>query len=524
MTDETRRDRLMYRVDKERSEPELPRPDLRERIVDTLLDGFGVPLYGGRGMGKSYLIRQLARDLEANEDITVHTFLPPDPEITARTCIGQLAEALESDAELDGPVLPSAQSLVTAWLKDHPTRRLILIYDEVDAYVDAGEFARNLFNGLEAVRKADAELRFAILAAGGLGLALMRSEWASPFVSRGRAELAPTFSMDEIRELAAPLALGEVEDECLSALFALSGGIPFLVVYGLGRLYRDEATRSPAGLGIEFERFLDEHKEFVITARRAIGGDKHVPRRVWTALHASGGLSDSARLLTSLSDLAIDEVDLALDVLRAAGLVTVEGRVLSGRPVPVRLIPSILNLPHGAKAEPADSLRAQLGRDLGFILDRVRRWGMSFFRRGGQLVPEAAFQASISIALSGMGWHHVEQETQRGPGRSDIVAEHPDFDGGVVIEIKIWGRNDYTEIASQVEDYRDGETRALATVMISDNRSLTAEDYRAACFAGVVEALDDVPEGLVGCSTRTTSAEWATLPVDHYMVKLLRRA
>lgn len=520
-------DTLLYRYDKDQSRPELQRLALRQKIGAHLLTGYGVPLYGGHGMGKSYLIRQIADDLGEIEGVTVHVLRPPEPTVSAAECVKMLGDALKIDVVVDGPVMTSYTAIVEAWLEHNPGQ-LVLIFDEVDVFVRGGAFARILFNSLEAVRKSDPEARFGILAAGGLGLVLLKTEWSSPFVSRGRTVYAPRFDLDEMAELATPLALGELEDELMSALLALSGGIPFLVTFGLRALLETPPyARRVDALRAGFERFFDECKPFLQCVWTALGsGPEHVQRAVLAAVHRAEGLVDSVTLRSAFTNHALDDIDLALDVLRAAGLVEIEGNFLSGRPATIRLVPSVLNLPpEPVVAAEAASIRARLRMDLGFILSHVQRWGVSFFRQGGRLVPEAAFQASISIALASLGWQHITQESQQGPGRTDIVAEHPDFDGQAVIEVKIWGRKGYDTICEQIERYRIAETAALATVIISDTQNLDGETFRTKSLNGTGEPIQDLPGGLLGYSTVTSERpEWPEqLPVDHFLVKLIKR-
>lgn len=522
-------DRLMYRYDKEGSRPELPRRALRERIMDALLDGFGVELYGGHGMGKSYLIGQIRDDLASYPDVTVAVFQPPGQPVTAATCLKQIADALAIEVVVDGPTPTPIDAVIEQWLRENPQSRLVLLYDEVDGYVSAGEFARTLFNALESVRKKDQESRFGLLAAGGLGLVLLGTQWASPFVSRSKRIIAPRFDFDDMRELALPLELGDAADEILSALLALSGGIPFLVVYGMHALWKAPSDqRTPTSLQAAFAAFFDECKQFLHSVWSALGADDEfcLPRQMWTLIRAHEGLIDSAGLLQALHPKAPNEIDRALDVLAAAGLVSIEGNVLSGRPASIRLVPSVLNLPVVPRVPAqAATLRARLRMDLAFILSHVQRWGLSYFQQRG-LIPEAAFQASIALGLASLDWTHIILESQLGSGRADITAAHPDFDGQVVIEVKLWGRNDYEEIREQVESYRVPETRALATVMISDTQNLTPEVYRTKCLADEGTPLTELPGGLVGYSTETTARpEWPeVLPVDHFLVKLLKRS
>lgn len=138
-------------------------------------------------------------------------------------------------------------------------------------------------------------------------------------------------------------------------------------------------------------------------------------------------------------------------------------------------------------------------------------------------MPEAVFQAAISITLSARGWTHVVHESAQGAGRADIIAEYPDFEGQqALIEVKIWPRGDYKKIQLQVESYRVSETTAIATVMIAIKQNLAFEEYQSTCFDGDGKEME-VPRPLIALRGVTKSQDYPPLPIDHFLLKLQRR-
>lgn len=72
---------------------EIPRAEVGE-VVATLLRGGGAVVLGGRGMGKSVLLGQVARAVEGMAGLRVLLVETPPPELTVRACLDMLADLL----------------------------------------------------------------------------------------------------------------------------------------------------------------------------------------------------------------------------------------------------------------------------------------------------------------------------------------------------------------------------------------------------------------------------------------------
>lgn len=133
--------------------------------------------------------------------------------------------------------------------------------------------------------------------------------------------------------------------------------------------------------------------------------------------------------------------------------------------------------------------------DLVSALQRVCRWGPDFYRPGGdggaRLVPERVFCAVLGGGLCDLGWT-VEREAVQGSGRVDLKLTRRGQ--VVVVEVKIWGRNDYRQIQRQVEGYWAPDVGAGAVVMIQEGGGESfVNEYRGRCLSRPGLAVAELP-------------------------------
>lgn len=516
--------------------PELERRALREPIVQQLLDGGSVIIYGGHGMGKSYLIRQLKRDLTAYSHVHV-VDLRPSAKQTAEAFVGQLADKLQ--IALDPASAGTSEiTILRRWLAAHPLKHLVLLFDEADGYLRDPLIGKGFFNAIESTRRNDADLRMGLLVAGGLGLIEVARDLASPLSQFAKRVFAPRFSQAEVAELAQLGGL-TVKQETFDTLHLYSGGVPALSIRGLRELaLAGEAASSVVAAAERLATLFGNLRSarasagpiqpanFVQSVWTSLGEGQasDLPARIWRILRSTPTVETQRQLAARLDGRAQpSEIDSALHLLEAAGLLEVIETINGGM---LRLVPSILSLPDPAQAAQQSTLRDQLRADLIAALRYIRRWGSTSFLRDKALMPEAVFQTAILITLASRGWTHVTQESEQGAGRVDVRASHPYFpdEGHVIVEVKRWPSNDYKEIQAQVESYRDDETGALATVMISMKQDLDAAEFNQTCFGGeATEAAFDALGPLILLERSTQRPDDAPMPIDHFLLKLVRR-
>jgi hypothetical protein len=115
---------------------------------------------------------------------------------------------------------------------------------------------------------------------------------------------------------------------------------------------------------------------------------------------------------------------------------------------------------------------------------------------------------------------------RRGSGRTDLLLRWAKTLEVAVVEVKIWGRNDYRDVERQVESYWTAETSAGTVVMLSDAEiDDWPEEYRERCLSGVeVRSQDTESSSPVRARLRVTSKtpDDQAVEVDHFLLRLPR--
>ncbi|MDJ0837107.1 MAG: hypothetical protein QNK37_11365 [Acidobacteriota bacterium] len=225
--------------------------------------------------------------------------------------------------------------------------------------------------------------------------------------------------------------------------------------------------------------------------------------------------------------LPIDFVDV-LTLLEASGLVRTYGTPRSDDPVHVKPVTGILNLPHESSSPSTQDYRQILLDDLFLLISRLHASSADFFRPGSggsgkQLVPEPVFSAFLAMGLEFMGWQS-DREAQQVSGRTDIKLRRPGMNGLGIIEVKIWGRNDYRDIHKQVESYWSQDTKAAVAITLTDKEIKDWKSrYVTACLANI--KAKQLPEhfplaGSFECDTAV--GERGSAIIDHLLLRLPR--
>lgn len=517
----------------------VPQTEILRAEVDEvsalLLEGSGAVVLGGRGMGKSVFLGQLEAHLENVPDIAVRTIRFPPPELTVRECLDSLARVLDQPAG----AFNTLELVETFLARDDTPERLVLLFDEFDNYAEIGEQISNrpagraFFNDLEAARRSLPGL--GILAAGSIGIFVFRDVLGSSFLSRARLVRLAPFSRRAIAELAKPFAVrGEsLGQGVLEALDAATGGIPALLAHGLQELWRRPESpdeRQVARIFIDFERhyrgYLDDIRQSLSHRRLS-----QAPLRVWREIRKARGRVSRKLLVAACQGtdeaLALELPDV-LDILQATGLIAVQSTSYAADPILAHPTASLLNLPEASEEE--TSFTGQLLADLQRLLEMLHRSAADFYRldrdgNGKQLVPEAVFAAHLVLGFELLGWKS-EREAQSAAGRSDLKLWHNGSPERAVVELKIWGRNDFKEAHHQIESYWTRDVAAGVVVQLTDaDLSDWPERYRQDCLAGLrVEELElgDSPiRAAFACDSQTPDGQ--EVKVHHFLLRLPRR-
>lgn len=528
----------------------VPRGPLLTKVVDQIRKGTNGYLVGCRGMGKSAFLDQLKHALPSNElDILIFT-APRSPKTVTRAfqaiadamvLVGERRNLPQSfrDALREHAKEHRLPELFDTYLQEKPAyiERLVLLYDELDAYAEPPELGKHFFNDLEDVKKKS-QGQIVVFAAGGLGLVALDTVLGSSFFSRLVPDILEPFSMDDLTQLGEEFdARGTpLSKEVVEALLLATGGNPALATYGLQSLWSKEQP-SPRDVVEVLGAFRESQAHFLQDIRGPVFDldVSDAPERVWRELQRSNGRM-TGRSLKELLRAAkgkqrFREPRWIFSMLRSTGLIRAPENAYVQAHIEVEIIPSILTLGVEEKIQ-QESLREQLVADLRDALASIHRMSADFFRSDHKdqkhIVPEAVFSAAIILALEPRGWR-AEREAQSAAGRTDIKARHVDAkfgDRAVIIEIKVWGRNDYEDIHAQVTGYWSDGVDALATVMVAD--LLDAEDwshtYQEKCLANKVPRHEqrDAPSALAGHFVALTTG-CPVVEVDHFLLRLAKR-
>lgn len=509
-----------------RDDPEhvLARAQFIDDIVSLLRAGSAVKLIGGRGMGKSVALRLVAASFEQEPETRVVRVPGPPEEPTVTACVSDLARRLDLPAPPGSSLDALMQTLVDAGVQ-----RLIVLLDEVDQYVlldGSGSLARVWLNRLETLRRSWSD-RFTVMVAGGLGLLHVAHVLGSGLLSRAEERIMRPLTNEELAELAAPLAARgvSVEPVAFEVLRNLSGANPALATYGLARVW-DAGLASTELLERVYGEFPEAHHDFVRAVRESVSrrGMVGAPGRVLTLLHTRSGEIEQRVLRDACAgdDPPVD-VSQALRVLMAAGLVAVDGPA-SGDPVRASLVSSVLNLPT-VLPEGADAVE-RLVALVAAVLGQMHRFGRDFHDEEG-LLQEQVFNSMLAVSLALVGWKKLEpvREPVQAAGYPDLVVSPHGAPWHVVVEAKIWGRNDYKQIQQQVDDYRTSDTARGVAVMFGDRKVKGwVEAYEEGCLpVGAYTVLPTPPDVVRHWRVERPGADGEAQRTDHFLVQIPKR-
>lgn len=490
------------------------------RVLSSIRAGRDAVLVGARGMGKSVALRAADTALSA-DGWRVVRFDGPPADATVAACQRRLADALSlADNDPDALIrrfLDGADGAAGV-------NGLCLMYDEIEKYPDG--VRRPWLDALATIGRG--EPRFRVVAAGGVATYLLDHIAGSTFTSRADRHLLSPFSLAELAQLVA----GASEDEWLAAsevdaVYSLSGGHPALCTYALESLWNTSPDVRP--VAEIFHVFQRDQREFL---RQYAAHTRHAslsdaPERLMSAIEAHEGAVPVSVLIAVTAGCSLPW-DQLLDLYLASGLL-VWSQDPTVDPVPISLIPSVLPRParvEEGSADPAERLRVDLLSPLGTVHlsapDFFHRRVTGAGRAEYGLVPEATFTVVLRAALEARGWT-AERETLLRAGRTDLKVERVGHEGNAIIEVKIWGRNDYETAHNQVCSYAGAESWGVHVVMIAD-RAVTEEEYEAAVLTGQMFDRRTPPNLLAGAwRVAGTSQDGAALHVEHWLVRVPRR-
>lgn len=480
---------------------------LRDELVAGLRNGEAHVVYGGRGMGKTVLLREVTEALEALSFPVVRVEAGPGPlsaallDVLPTRSRGRLRPALEA---IEGPVA--------------------LVIDEIDGREPRE--ARETLDLIGSLSRTALDGRLGVLVAGGVGaFRLSGNPTGSPFASRINAThfLNPV-SAEVAETWSAPLRgrSPEYDGDWLEAARIASGGIPLLLAALLEAGWREGTSALGPLLDpvAWLRRFIERQDGYRRSVRDSVqlGGAEGPAAQLLGQIHvAQGRLTRAAIREVKLTESQAED---QIRLFAAAGLVTHDNDFLVD-PWRVAPLPSMLRL-FGSPPRPAgleEVVPAVEAAARQIAANAVDFWhGRGSKRR---ILPEATFSAFVAVQLHQLGFL-ADREAQRGPGRTDLVVRIRGLEGEVVVEVKIWKRNDYRDIEAQAQSYLREGSHAACAFMIADEALPDVEYAR--------EVLRDpnlVPAESAGELRRwrrqVPRADGHSVPITHLLLCLPRR-
>jgi hypothetical protein len=126
-----------------------------------------------------------------------------------------------------------------------------------------------------------------------------------------------------------------------------------------------------------------------------------------------------------------------------------------------------------------------------------------------------------------LGWPVIDREPVQAAGYPDLRVgmTRRGVHGHAVIEMKIWPRNDYNHIQSQLEAYRVSDTvHAIAVTLGAREIAGWADAYERECLAGYTVSRRATPPDLVGWwRVETSNPASSPQQTTHLIVQIPKR-
>jgi len=517
-----------YRTDRVAEDLFVGRDDLLANLLRSARTGRNSihAVMGGRGMGKSSLARQIARQYGREATVVVSSGAAARVEADVSKALG---------ASLEGAVV---ESLVRA-VEAAASRRVLLVLDEVERLLEDPDGIGLLDNLREAYERADGAL--AVFVLGGTKVQELLRGNASPFLRiAGGVHTLTGLTLDETARLVRePLGL-DVRDDVVEALHAETAGHPWLI-----QMFMEGAVDLAPRV-----------EDVVACIPRAIHEVEHqrlgpIAFPLWWANLRTRGQELYQRLSREAAPIQRprwverfgDDPSPWVEVLRSTGVAALEEEAVVARGT---LFHRWVQENHTKRIEEVqdDELArwlAGVGADpLETVVVRcLATWARSMVEfpaaalkpaaaarsDNNVLLPEAYFQMQ---ALHTLLQHERELTAQpealsvRPAGRSDIkVQSRRDPTRRACIEFKVFARDDSTVVRQAIGYAMPGDSFAAVVSVDRCKRPLLPE-YEARCFDDAGPQSREVRPKVPFPTLRTTHERpgCAPLRVWHFLIQL----
>lgn len=469
------------------------RAEERAELVEALTSGVNsiASVMGGRGMGKSSLLRQVERDLATHAVKIIRVDFPG----AAASLLARVGASIGAEVTSE-----SLEEALRAAI-DREQRPLALLIDEIDTLTLSREGV-DLLNNLRTVyENLDGVLRIAVF--GGTTLRhLLDARGGSPFLRNClRWRNLEGLSYDEAAVLIRGIGAA-ISDENQRLLWEETNGHPFLLKVVLGRALGRARERAAS-----VDDALPE-------ALHGVAQDEGLRATLfpmwWSNLEAEGQAmyrkllrcerpvrrAERARVLGSMPDVWVPVLESTGVAREVGGEVMPRGDLF--RAWVLENIPEVDPVPPpqvAFLAPGADDFEREVIGAVAQWVRGVREFPLFALRTdlkkpdNGRLQVEAHFQLGLLLALRQHGWF-VEPEALSGveEGYSDLkIRERAAGDRRACVECKIWYGKGYKTVVAQVMKYALPDDRFAIVVMVDRMGRPLAPAYRATCIAGAAE-------------------------------------
>lgn len=413
---------------------------------------------GGRGMGKTSFALRL-RALLGEGGITA-TYLIRKPEAEAHRFLAQLGHYLQCSLD---PAL-AMDSLIEA-IDTMEASRVVLLIDEIEGLIGTAQ-GRILLDNLRIAWEALAG-KLGIVIFGGSALRALLSSDTSPFLRTAQWLPLRGLSREDTAALLTEPCDLDISEELIEVLWEQTGGHPLLLQAIMERAMEmgpPVIDHVPGALSLVAREQLEstifpvwwenlqERGQAVYRALLAHGRPVLHHQRI----RVLGNAPHPWIEILETTGIARGEKD---EILPRGELFRIwmqrnhpSGDPETGSPTPAAIRTVLAKAASHPLEEEAVTATARWSRGVveypGFALKSVHASGNS------RLLPEQNFQLGLLLALQQRDLLVEAEALSSARGRSDLKIRWPQApDRRSCIEIKIWGRNDYADIVTQLLEY-----------------------------------------------------------------------
>lgn len=409
-------------------------------------------------------------------------------------------------------------------------QRIVVLIDEVEALISAGGDAEALDQLRVVCEQTGGQLGVIIF--GGSRLQELLQNDCSPFLRTAMWRELTGLLLDEVTALIRDPIQLTLEDEHLEAIWIETGGHPYVLQWIMERAWERNTLDYP-GISTAIRDFVIEKAPTLFSVwwdnlrdrgqkayHQLLSRGTPVRRGEWVNVLGSNPAAVVSVLTTTGVAVTVDEQLM----LRGSSFAQWALREMAeGDPR------SEMPVESSSKGGFVESLIGALTKCMNDILE----YPVLFLNpdKPDQLLEQTAqFQTLLALRQTA-DWIVEPEALSAGKGEADLKVKTKDRpERRAVIEFKVWGRNNYREVAKQTEGYLVPTDVCACCVMIGWDGHLTSEKYRTECLETIQPAGDEQEtQGTFGSGKWNPMIQMtecvvggASVPMYHFVVPIRR--